>query len=99
MKIEFRGYDLEVEVTFYTPGNPGVTSGPPENCYPPEAEEIDWKIKDDDNLAATFIYENDELHQELTQCILETIQQEQIDALEEEADNKYQSLKDEKYGY
>lgn len=29
--------DLEVLITFdYTPYDPGRTSGPPENCYPPE---------------------------------------------------------------
>ena len=34
----------EQEVTvryYYTPADPGKTSGPPENCYPPEPSEIE----------------------------------------------------------
>ena len=34
--------EITVEVEYnYTPGEPGFISGPPENCYPPEPEEIE----------------------------------------------------------
>jgi hypothetical protein len=32
--------EYEVEGT-YTPGDPGQTSGPPENCWPPEDSEFE----------------------------------------------------------
>jgi len=97
IKVGFRGYDLEVEILYYSAGDAGVISGPPENCYPPEPEEVDWKIKDDDNLVATLIYDNDILHEELTGYILEAIHQEQIAQLEEEGDYRYEAMKDREY--
>lgn len=36
---------LEITVTSYFPGDPGRTSGPPENCYPPEPPEIEFEIR------------------------------------------------------
>ena len=34
--------EIEIEVEFdATPYNPGVTSGPPEACYPPEGGEVE----------------------------------------------------------
>jgi len=97
MKIEFRGYDLEVEVTFYTPGNPGVTSGPPENCFPPEDEDVDWQLVDDDTLIASLIYESESLCDEVTIAVLEAIYKEQEAVLEDYGDSLYAHIKDEGY--
>ena len=38
--ITFDAFELEIEFD-YNPGDPGRTSGPPENCYPPEGEEFE----------------------------------------------------------
>ena len=97
IKVGFRGYDLEIEILYYSTADAGVTSGPAENCYPPEDEEVDWKIKEDDNLASALIYESDTLHGELTTAILETIHREQIAQLEEEGDYRYEAMKDREY--
>jgi len=40
MKVEITYAGLTFNVECY-PGFPGILSGPPENCYPPEAGEID----------------------------------------------------------
>lgn len=34
-------YGYEIIPTYYTPGNSGRISGPPEDCYPPEPAEFD----------------------------------------------------------
>jgi hypothetical protein len=47
MKTELEIYvevAVLVRVTAYTPGDPGRVSGPPEACYPPEAEEIEFEV-------------------------------------------------------
>lgn len=44
MQIEMDEYVLEVEVTDYTPGDPGRTYGAWEDCYPPEPEEIEFEV-------------------------------------------------------
>jgi hypothetical protein len=33
-------------VTHYAPALPGRYSGPPENCYPDDPEEIDFEVRD-----------------------------------------------------
>jgi len=35
---------VKVRVTYYSPADPGRLSGPPEDCYPPEAAEIGFEI-------------------------------------------------------
>ena len=44
MQIEMDEYLLQVEVTDYTPGDPGRTYGAWEDCYPPEPEEIEFEV-------------------------------------------------------
>jgi len=49
MKTEFEIYvefPVRVRVTHYTPADPGRVSGPPEACYPPEAEELHFEVID-----------------------------------------------------
>lgn len=40
--------DVTVGVSYFYAGDPGRTYGPPENCYPPEAPEMDWELIDKD---------------------------------------------------
>ncbi len=42
------GTDVEVEVSHYYPGRPARLSGPPEDCYEAEAEEVD--------ISAVYVY-------------------------------------------
>ncbi len=49
---------VKVRVTHYTPGDPGRLSGPPENCYPPEPEEIAFEVIGE--LPSTASIENSE---------------------------------------
>lgn len=40
--VELEGNEVEVTVEYsYSPGTPGKTYGPPENCYPPEGPEVE----------------------------------------------------------
>jgi hypothetical protein len=36
---------LEITITSYYPGTPGRYGGPPEDCYPAEAPEVEFTIK------------------------------------------------------
>lgn len=68
---------IEIEIESYSPGDPGRFSGPPENCYPPEAEEVEftarlfgteldlmkWPEEDYDNLRQLVL---DEIHERPT---------------------------------
>ena len=38
---------FEVQVESWSAFDPGINSGPPENCYPPEGGEIEWRVSDD----------------------------------------------------
>lgn len=41
-EVEVDGNPVEVTVVYsYSPGSPGKTYGPPENCYPPEGPDVD----------------------------------------------------------
>ena len=40
------GIPCQVEVVHYEPYDPGVTSGPPEHCYPPEGGEFEVELYD-----------------------------------------------------
>ena len=40
LTIEIGGHEIEVH-GHASPGDPGQTSGPPENCYPPEPAEFE----------------------------------------------------------
>lgn len=48
MDIEVRvcGIPAIARVTFYRPGSPGCLSGPPDRCYPPEPEELEYELLD-----------------------------------------------------
>lgn len=40
------GIPCRARMTYYVPADPGRTYGPPEHCYPPEFEEVDFTILD-----------------------------------------------------
>jgi len=40
------GIPCQVEVVYYEPYDPGVTSGPPEHCYPPEGGDFEVELYD-----------------------------------------------------
>ena len=46
--------EFDVVVDSYTSYDPGRTSGPPEDCYPPEGGEIEWHV-DEDHPIGEFI--------------------------------------------
>ena len=41
------GQHCRARVTYWFPGDPGKTWGPPEHCWPPEPPEIDFVILDE----------------------------------------------------
>lgn len=44
--LEVREVVCLVVIDSYTPGDPGRTSGPPEDCWPPEPPEVEWHLED-----------------------------------------------------
>ena len=95
MKIKYMGYKLGVEILYYTPEDPGYTSGLPEDCYPPESAEVDWKFEEEDSLAAQLIYETEDLFKEVTDIILNDMEQDRIDTKEVEDEAIYSLRKEE----
>lgn len=43
-ETHIEGISCRIKVTTYTPYNPGVSWGPPEQCYPPEGGDFDYEI-------------------------------------------------------
>lgn len=43
--IPFSDLPIEIEIETYSPGDPGRFSGLPENCYPPEPEEVEFTAR------------------------------------------------------
>jgi len=42
--VSIEQYELQVEVTDYSPGRAGKYSGPWEDCYPDEPEELEFEV-------------------------------------------------------
>ncbi|WP_440466915.1 hypothetical protein ACKI1H_27195 [Pseudomonas sp. YH-1] len=42
--VSIEQYELTVKVTDYSPGRPGRFSGPWEDCYPDEPEELEFEV-------------------------------------------------------
>lgn len=70
---EFRDQDVTVEVLSYTPGRPGKYFGPPEDCYPSEGAEVDYRILvDGDEIHASLTEEESiDLHKEIDERMIE----------------------------
>lgn len=71
--------DLEFEVIIdsATPFDPGKTSGPPEDCYPPEGGEIEWHVDEDQPIAEfiqTALDNNEDWEELVEQQLLEDLQ-------------------------
>jgi hypothetical protein len=64
--------ELEAEVTHFIPGRPGYISGPPEDCYPAEAAEIEYRL-----------FHNGKPF-EATDCEIEAIDNQLIEQIEDE---------------
>jgi hypothetical protein len=62
--INVLGLDLEA-TGYYTPGDPGRLSGPPEKCYPPEASEFEFHTLTCEGKDAMFLLDStmdDDIH-------------------------------------
>lgn len=42
--VSIEQYELTVKITDYSPGRPGRFSGPWEDCYPDEPEEVEFEV-------------------------------------------------------
>lgn len=42
--VSIKQFELNVEVIDYSPGRPGRYSGPWEDCYPDEPEEVEFEV-------------------------------------------------------
>lgn len=84
--LDVNGFDFEILVTFgYTPGDPGVTSGPPERCYPPEPSEVEIEsicldnMKKEDIKDLSALLNDDGFVEDLEQAMDELMAQEEPD--------------------
>lgn len=73
MKINFRGYPLEIEIEEYTPSIEGYTDGLPENCYPSEPAYVSWILIDTGNELLDELLCND-YEEEITKIILKQLE-------------------------
>lgn len=77
--IEIMGVEFLAEVDYsYYPGSPGKVDGPPEDCYPPEPEELDINyvilvVAENQRVDATKLLENEEFTATLDEAIMEEI--------------------------
>lgn len=72
--VTILGYDIRVEVTYYTPEVLAFTAGAPEDCYPYELEEIEWEFPESvDALTAELILRDRSLEGSITNQLLENI--------------------------
>lgn len=72
MKINFRGYPLEIEIEEYTPSIEGYTDGLPENCYPSESSFVTWYIATGNELLDELLCNDYE--EEITKIILKQLE-------------------------
>ena len=68
-EISWRGLNLSGTATFYA-GRPGVTSGPPERCYPDEPPEVDVETLTCEGSNALFLLDST-LSGEIEELIVE----------------------------
>ena len=75
------GIPCRIRILSYTPADPGRLFGPPEHCWPPAPEEMEWELRDRRGYPAPW------LERKLTQSERAAIEQEIADWMkEEEAD-------------
>lgn len=77
--VEIDDVEYVARVTSYYPGDPGRTSGPPEMCYPPEPPEIEWELWTVDDKPAPDEVLTSQREDEITDQLLEWLQEEQDD--------------------
>ena len=72
MKINFRGYDLDIEIDEYIPAVEGYTDGLPENCYPSEPTYVTWYITTGNALLDEILC--NDFDDEITKIILKQLE-------------------------
>ena len=78
VNFTWAGLDLTAEVN-YTPGDPGRVVGPPENCYPPEAPEIEFISLDYGAYDAMWLLDSPRLCEQLETAALEKLEEDLSD--------------------
>lgn len=87
--ITLHGMDLDYVGTF-TPGDPGRYSGPPEDCYPSEAAEVEVLKLNCGEADAMFLLDS-AFGEEISESIIEK----EFDEKEEEAEEDEDEWEDE----
>ena len=95
LEIKFRDVPIDIKVHHYDPGSPGRVAGDPNDCFPPEASELDYNIDTGDDLLNELLLEHHE--EEIEELVIDAIEQDKIDALDAEADAAYSRMKDENF--
>jgi hypothetical protein len=76
--VQVRWADLLLDAEgFYTPGDPGRLSGPPEKCYPPEPSEIEITKLSCEEKDAMFLIGSDH-GEDICDTVLETLEFDQF---------------------
>jgi len=76
--VTIEDMEFEVEVESWSPFDPGINHGPPEDCYPPEGGEVEWVVHPDFPggefiQAAINDHENDNWAQQVFQQLYEQL--------------------------
>jgi hypothetical protein len=80
--VILNGEDHFAGILSYYAGDPGRLSGPPEHCYPPEPEEVEWEICNDEGYPLIMQITDDEL-EDIKRQILEYIHNAQNEDFDE----------------
>lgn len=91
---DYMEYSFEMEICFTSSGyyDPGVLSGPPERCYPPEGD--DERLLDEE-VIVSFIGEektkrlSQKASEELFETFIDEIQEQELDDWDESPDDRY----------
>jgi len=88
MKIT-RETEFTVTVTFYHPAYPGRTTGPYDQCYPPEAAEIEYTLTTATGFEIPHNFFTKEEWKEIDKKILELHEEQLTDAADEAQIDNY----------
>jgi hypothetical protein len=77
------GEDYHAGILSYYPGDPGRLSGPPEHCYPPEPEEVEWELCDEEGNILVVLPLTEKQYQDIESQILDFIHNAQNEDFDE----------------
>ena len=70
IEVEYKGFPVELLITYYDPGHQAIINRLPEDCIPAEAPEVEFDFATGNGLLDTLLEESEEAIAVITELAL-----------------------------